>query len=118
MPPPSLTTEQLGREHASDPKQFVKKYKNAPLIVTGVITETKSFEVDPKDPVSLLIAGTLEVFLDGGGEEKVNCLFPNHASVPLSESQKRALKPGQKIKVFGVFIGDGLTDCILLDPAP
>ena len=105
-PPPTLTAEQYVREKANAPDDFEKKHKNSYLIVTGVVTKAEHEE-----------NGSAEVFLDGGGKERILCTF-TAADQRSRQERKALLKVGQKVKLLGDFASDRLMFCELMDQTP
>lgn len=106
-PTRTVTAEQIARENRDNFKEASEKYFQKPVIVTGTVAEV----LPPGEGGTKILVGS--------GKDTVTVAFSpaDQAAANLTPAQKSALKPGTKVKVLGVFLGE-LGDAILLDPAP
>lgn len=106
---PTLTAEEILKESKVGLNAVAEKYGKGLLIVSGTIAE-----VDGDKNV----ATAVRLAADTG--EKLECVFPHPAiaPIPLSEQQRNALKPGQKVKILGEPSASQMILCVLLEPAP
>jgi hypothetical protein len=105
--PPTLTARKLAEEYAADSSGTEKKFNERYLILTG---EVAKVEAD---------GSAKRVTLKTGLKTRVQCRFEDS-----QEEETKALKAGQKVKVFGQFYQDifgeqknttGMNFCFLLD---